>query len=124
LIEEFRAFVRGKGDEPCRFMIVPEGEAKPILCDLYLKRAKQLIEAKGTVERGAIRMALGQLLDYSRFMDVESRAVLLPEKPRPDLLSLLRSASTGVYYRLGKGRFTFVAPDAESGATAKGQIVL
>jgi hypothetical protein len=119
LIEEFRAFLKDRGDEPCRFFIVPEGEAKPILCDIYLKKAKQLIEAKGTVERGAIRMALGQLLDYSRFVDAESRAVLLPEKPRPDLLALLSSASTAVYYRTGKGKFAFVSPDEGPAATGQ-----
>jgi hypothetical protein len=39
-------------------------------------------------------MAIGQLLDYRRFIDVQSVkcAVLLPEVPRPDLLELLAYA--------------------------------
>ena len=49
-------------------------------------------------------MALGQLIDYGRFADAEHRAVLLPTEPRPDLLALLKSADTGVYYRTGKNQ--------------------
>ncbi len=47
------------------------------------------IEAKGTVRREAIRMALGQLLDYRRFLDKSRRVVLLPGPPRQDLCELL-----------------------------------
>jgi hypothetical protein len=53
-----------------------------------------LVEAKGTVERNAIRMAVGQLADYKRFLDdgkLNHLAVLLPSEPRQDLCDLLIS---------------------------------
>ena len=37
-------------------------------------------------------MAIGQLADYKRFADPQARlGVLVPERPRPDLLALLKS---------------------------------
>ena len=52
-----------------------------------------LNEAKGTVAREALRMALGQLTDYRRFAPPGTRlAILLPERPRQDLMALLQSA--------------------------------
>ncbi|HWT93711.1 MAG TPA: hypothetical protein VN238_11980 [Solirubrobacteraceae bacterium] len=76
----------------CRLRIVPPGEAKPLFTDLYDEAIGTLIEAKGTVERGAIRMAIGQLADYRRFVDGANHcAVLLPSQPRQDLLALLKA---------------------------------
>ena len=73
--------------------IVPPGERRPMFCDLVDKSRNVLIEAKGSVTREDVRMAIGQLIDYRRFADTAARAaVLLPEKPRHDLVELLRSA--------------------------------
>ena len=61
-----------------------------------------LIEAKGTVAREALRMAIGQLMDYRRFAPDETRlAVLVPERPRPDLMALLDSAGVHSIWRDG-----------------------
>jgi hypothetical protein len=49
----------------CRLKIKPVGEALPLYSDLYDSQLRLIIEAKGTVTRDAIRMAVGQLLDYS-----------------------------------------------------------
>ena len=65
-------------------------------------------EAKGTVTREAIRMAVGQLLDYSRFVDQAKLAVLLPEVPREDLLSFLRNHSIAVIVPRSGGLFEMV----------------
>ena len=60
--------------------------------DAYDETDNVLIEAKGTGSREAIRMAIGQLADYARFVDAGvTRAVLLPQRPRPDLEELMRS---------------------------------
>ena len=89
--------------EVSRLKIVPPGEAKPLFADLFDRTANTLYEAKGTVERGAIRMAIGQLLDYSRFVDPSPRlAVLLPSKPRRDLRVLLQSANVEIVWREGR----------------------
>jgi hypothetical protein len=45
-------------------------------------------------------MAVGQLIDYSRFLMPKPRlAVLLPSKPREDLQELLKSAGVDFVWR-------------------------
>ena len=87
-----------EGHEVSRLRIVPEGEAKPLFADLLDETANVLVEAKGSVTREAIRMSIGQLADYSRFRPDAARAILVPERPRPDLLDLATSAGTAVVW--------------------------
>src|SRR5215218_1246037 len=56
------------GHEVVRQQLLPPGEARPLLTDLFDATTGVLVEAKGTVERNAIRMAIGQLADYKRFL--------------------------------------------------------
>jgi hypothetical protein len=76
------------GHEVVRQQIIPAGEAKPLYTDLYDRTVQELIEAKGTVTREGIRMAIGQLLDYGRFLDAKRIAILVPSQPRADLVQL------------------------------------
>src|SRR5262245_39269701 len=70
LITEYLEFRRLSGlPKLCRLKIKPVGEALPLYTDLYDPQLRLIIEAKGTVTRDALRMALGQLLDYRRFVD-------------------------------------------------------
>ena len=104
LIADFIAWSRRAGQEFKRLKIVPKGEGKPIFSDLYSKKARQLIEAKGSVSRDAIRMAIGQIYDYRRFADAGTRlAILLPERPRPDLVELIQSSGVGLIHRTDAG---------------------
>lgn len=85
-----------------RLKIKPAGETQPLYTDLFSPDENLVIEAKGTVTREAVRSAVGQLLDYRRFLETPNRiAVLLPEQPRPDLLSFLRTYSVEVLYANG-----------------------
>jgi len=87
-----------------RLKIVPKGEAKPIFSDLYSKTERHLIEVKGSVAREAIRMAIGQLYDYRRFVDAGTNlSILLPELPRPDLQELIQSTGIAIIYPSGTG---------------------
>src|SRR5205814_3400362 len=99
LIQDFIGWSRRAGHEYTRFRIVPKGEAKPIFSDLYSKETNQLIEAKGSVSRDAIRMAIGQLFDYRRFAPARTDlTILLPECPRPDLAELIRSVGISIIH--------------------------
>jgi hypothetical protein len=112
LVLAFRDHLLDQGHSVCRLKIVPPGEAKPLFSDLIDRSTNTLFEAKGTVERGSIRMAVGQLLDYSRFVDPTPRlAVLLPSLPRPDLREYLKSAGVDLIWREGK-RFLDSADEA------------
>ena len=102
LVLAYRDQLRREGHEVRRLKIVPPGEAKPLFSDLFDLTTHTLFEAKGTVERGAIRMAIGQLMDYRRFVDPAPQlAVLLPSLPREDLLRLLASVGVNVVWRDG-----------------------
>jgi hypothetical protein len=54
-----------------------------------------LYEAKGTAERMSVRLALGQVLDYGRYVDNSQLAVLLPEAPPADMVELLERYGVG-----------------------------
>jgi hypothetical protein len=48
-----------------------------------------------------MREAVGQLLDYGRFVAHARRTVLVPVKPRPDVLAFLTSVDVGVVFPSG-----------------------
>lgn len=104
LVLKFDAFLRKRGHTVSRKKIRPQGEARPLFTDLYDSSTQALFEAKGTVERNAIRMAIGQLADYRRFINggsPEHLAILVPSKPRADLVALLESQDIVVVYPVG-----------------------
>ena len=114
LVLAFRDHLLAQGHEVTRLKIVPPGEAKPLFSDLFDHTTNTLFEAKGTVERGAVRMAIGQLLDYGRFVEpTPSQAVLLPSRPREDLCELLTHAGVELVWREGK-RFSSAPAKAGS----------
>jgi hypothetical protein len=43
-------------------------------------------------------MALGQLLDYKRFVKQARCAILVPSRPRPDIVELVRTAGVELYW--------------------------
>jgi hypothetical protein len=100
LVQRFKNYMQTRRHTVKRFRITPAGEAKPIFTDAYVKDLNILVEAKGSIDRNSIRMAIGQLLDYRRFIE-EAKvrcAVLLPEIPRQDLLELLAYAGVLIYF--------------------------
>jgi hypothetical protein len=99
LVLELEEHLTAIGHEVCRQKFLPPGEGRPIFTDLFDGTTGTLVEAKGTVERGALRMAIGQLADYRRFVNDTSLnhlAVLVPREPRKDLCDLL--ATQGISY--------------------------
>lgn len=112
LVLAYRDQLVREGHQVQRLKLVPNGEAKPLFSDLFDQTTQTVIEAKGTVERGAIRMAIGQLMDYGRFVHPSPRlAVLVPSLPRADLLDLLARVGVDVIWREGEGfRSTKAAP--------------
>ena len=123
LVLAFEDYLRRLGHEAHRLKIVPPTEHRPIFCDLVDKTANVLVEAKGSVTRENIRMAIGQLYDYRRFAPRDMRlAVLLPERPRQDLQELLVSANVVPLYPEEAGFFDGglgLADPAGSGGLAR-----
>ncbi|MFI0819826.1 hypothetical protein ACH4TX_28455 [Streptomyces sp. NPDC021098] len=79
------------------------------ICDIYLDgpEGRELIEAKSRVERGHVREALAQLLDYARFAPdmVDRLSALFPEPLAPKERALLHAYGVDVIYRSGTGSF-------------------
>jgi hypothetical protein len=97
LVQQYIKHKRAQGHHVVRHRITIPGEAKPLFTDIYDATDNILIEAKGTVTREAVRMAVGQLLDYQRWFDPTPQlAVLVPEQPRGDLVKLIRSCDMEV----------------------------
>jgi len=112
LIIAYRAYRLSRGLGPLkRLKIKPSGETQSLYSDLYDPDARRVIEAKGTVTREAIRMALGQLLDYRRFVNKGRLAILLPESPRKDLQDLLAAYDVSIIVRDGADFMELTPPD-------------
>jgi len=96
----------GLGHTVNRQRLLPSGEARPIITDLFDVTTGMLVEAKGTVERNAIRMAIGQLCDYRRLFqpgEVKHIAALFPTEPRADLRELLSEQEIVVIHQTENG---------------------
>ncbi len=106
LVLALEEHLRGVGHKVFRQQLLPTGEARPLLTDLFDATTGVLVEAKGTVERNAIRMAIGQLADYKRFFaedQLRHLAVLVPSEPRKDLVELLFSQGIELIYPTESG---------------------
>lgn len=102
LVEQYAKWLGGRPD---RFLAgrIPNADVR---IDLFIRGVRLLVEAKARVDRNELRMAVGQLYDYRRyFIRLPRLAVLLPERPNPDLLELLVSRKIGCIWQTPKGRF-------------------
>ncbi|MFF2023369.1 restriction endonuclease [Streptomyces sp. NPDC058171] len=103
LVLGYADHLRLLGHETTRHRIAPTGVAKWLLTDLYDVTANRLYEAKGSVGRSAVRMAVGQLLDYARFLPEPELALLVPSRPEDDLLDLCAGLKIVVVWPEGDG---------------------
>jgi hypothetical protein len=106
LVHRYRMYLEQRSAEVVRPAIRPNSERRPLYGDLFNKTDNELIEAKGSVTPEAIRLGLGQLLDYGRFITPTPHMVLLvPMRPRPDLLGLLHAHRVSVVWEESPGHF-------------------
>jgi hypothetical protein len=106
LVKNYSAFLVAQGHDVCRLQLRPEDEPAPLFCDLYDRSTNTLVEAKGSIARPAFRMAIGQLADYTRLVKpTPEQVILLPARPRADLIRLAASQGIEVIWREEDGRF-------------------
>jgi hypothetical protein len=76
---------------------------KQLECDGYEEARRNLVEAKSSCRREYIRMAVGQLLDYSfqgrQNFGIPNMAVLLPSKPDPKCVAWLGPLKISIVWR-------------------------
>lgn len=95
LVQSYQRYLRGRGSS-ARAYRMPLSDGISVTCDLYDEKRGNLIEAKSAIDRPSLRMAIGELADYVRFISRRPQlAVLLPARPSADLEQLLRSQ--GIY---------------------------
>jgi len=109
LVQSYRQHLERQGHKVGRLRIVPPRESRPLYSDLWNETNEDLIEAKSTVTRDQIRQAVGQLLDYGRFVPDASRTILVPSRPRHDLLRYVTSVGIGVVFP-DEGGWRYIAP--------------
>lgn len=105
-----------------RWAINLPAERTRLLTDVYDERDHVLYEAKAIAGRSDLRMAVGQLYDYRRHIDVADLrcSVLLPARPTADLRDLLVDTGLGLVYR-EQNAFNFeLAGKPRARATASG----
>lgn len=94
LVLEYGRYLEERGPTVTRLRLPLESTT--FYNDVYVEERHQLIEAKGSSKRDAIRMAIGQLFDYT-FVATQDGvspfrlAILLPERPAVSIIELLRS---------------------------------
>lgn len=76
-----------------------------LFTDMFDALTFELVEAKSSARRDSVRLAIGQLLDYARFVSYRRLAVLLPSRPEDDLCDLLTSLGIACIYEAGPGDF-------------------
>jgi hypothetical protein len=104
LVHEYKDYLVARRHRVTAHVYVIPGYPKPLRCDMFDETDGALIEAKGVASREAVRMALGELLDYTRFEKRRpSLRVLLPSKPAPDLLELIHSVKASAVWKTPYG---------------------
>ncbi len=104
LTQRFQRYLEARHHAVVRYKIVPVG-SQAIYSDLADVTGNVLYEAKGCADRMSVRLALGQVLDYGRYVKGSRLALLLPEYPAADLVELLEMHDVGCVVEAGENRF-------------------
>ncbi|MET9631920.1 hypothetical protein ABZX92_31095 [Lentzea sp. NPDC006480] len=104
MVQRYTDWKHSEGFEVGGKLIILPGGGR-LRVDLFDLGRGELIEAKGSSARDYVRTALGQVLDYARYIDHSFRSVLLPKHPGEDMVELLLSCHVGCIYETAKGKF-------------------
>ncbi|MFB7269842.1 hypothetical protein [Streptomyces sp. NPDC056244] len=105
LIESYVEYLESQGHSVGSFEIRIEGKTTTLRTDLFDATDYVLYEAQGSSDRDAVRIALGRLLDYRRYVTHGARqhepkaVVLLPETPDSDMITLLVNHHVSLIYQ-------------------------
>lgn len=112
LVERFVEWVTSSGLSVER-QAIPTPGGRPMFTDVCIKEKRELVEAKGASSREHIRGALGQILDYARYVDHSLLTVLLPTQPSEEMVSLLIAHGVGCSWETDRrGEFATRRPVA------------
>lgn len=95
LQERYRRHLVGRGHTVMTYRI-PTPSGAVLATDLYDVTADDLIEVKSSIDRETLRLALGQILDYERFIGPKLRTLLVPERPAQEMIDLFATLAIRV----------------------------
>ena len=98
LVSRYAQWLRADGHQVIRKQINLPGAVGALYTDLFDVTAGELVEAKGSASRYHVRLGLGQVLDYSRYLHPSHQAVLLPVRPNDELVGLLTDNNVACVY--------------------------
>ncbi|RIJ52284.1 hypothetical protein DZG00_05495 [Clavibacter lycopersici] len=84
---------------------IPSPGGATLYTDVFDPSRGLLVEAKASATRHDIRTALGQVLDYARYVEHSKKAILLPSQPPQDLEGLLNDYGIGLIWPEIGGKF-------------------
>ncbi len=100
MVARFEDHLRAAGHVVKRVRIRAPGESQTLVTDTYDVTTGTLYEAKSSVTRPTVRLAVGQLLDYKRFVPSTTKlALLLPALVSPDLYAYVGSCEMRITYQ-------------------------
>ena len=105
LVLRYETFLKKRNHDIGSKRISGRGLHSTLEVDLFDRTTGDLVEAKSEATRENIRYALGQVLDYRRFVQPTSCAVLLPSLPSNELVELLTHNGVACVYETTKGSF-------------------
>ncbi|MER6993771.1 hypothetical protein ABT337_33500 [Saccharopolyspora hirsuta] len=105
LVKRYTAALEKIGREVTSRKILMPGDEPSLFIDLYDEERGELIEAKSSSLRNHMRLALGQILDYARYVEYRRLAVLVPSRPADDMVSLLEAHGVSCIYEESEGKF-------------------
>ena len=113
LVQAFCDFLTTRGHRAVRKQITREPGVL-LYTDVFVEDLNLLVEAKGSVDRKEFRMAIGQLVDYRRFLKAPTCAILLPAKPSEDLITLGHLENIHIFWQEDEENFDLQGYDIQT----------
>jgi hypothetical protein len=95
LVERYVSWLFVNGGQTATRNAIPLPGGTLMYTDVFVNETSELLEAKASASREHVRVALGQILDYARYVEHESIAVLVPSRPADDMIALLIAHGVG-----------------------------
>lgn len=112
LQNRFKEYIERNGGIPETVNIKLPNVKGAIRPDFILRDRGLVIEVKPTIGREHVRLAIGQVLDYSHLLGLGgehfSPSILLPADPAPDLVALAKSVGIGLIIERPPTEFEFM----------------
>jgi hypothetical protein len=114
LVARYSAWIARAVNGTTTRQAIPTAAGHMMYTDLFVRETRELVEAKSSSSRTHMRSALGQILDYARYVPHSSLAILVPSQPDPEMTQLLIAHGVGCIWESEKrGVFDSVSvPDA------------